>query len=102
MRIYIKGRYVGRGLVSMEECRATELRSIDFYLVNNEEELLKVVARLEKLQKDKKGKGKKDCNNRIEQEKMDQLRSMKLHGQFGRDTDDKKLGNHVTGSEMEI
>ena len=102
MRIYIKGRYVGRGLVSVKECCATELRSIDFYLVNNEEELLKVVARLEKLQKDKKGKGKKDCNNRIEQEKMDQLRSMKLQGQFGRDTDDKKLGNHVTGSEMEI
>ena len=101
MRIYIKGRYVGRGLVSVKECCATELRSIDFYLVNNEEELLKVVARLEKLQKDKID-GKKDCNNRIEQEKMDQLRSMKLHGQFGRDTDDKKLGNHVTGSEMEI
>ena len=33
---------------------------------------------------------KKDCNNKIEQGKIDQLRSMKLHGQFGRDTDDKK------------
>ena len=31
----------------MEECCAAELRSIDFYLVNSEEELLKVVARLE-------------------------------------------------------
>ena len=36
----------------MEECRAAELRSIDFYLVNSEEESLKVVARLEKLEKD--------------------------------------------------
>ena len=34
-----------------------------------------------------------DYNNRIEQEKMDQLKSMKLHCQFGRDTDDKKSGN---------
>ena len=47
MRIYIKRRYGGRGLISVEECCAAELRSIDFYLVNSEEELLKVVARLE-------------------------------------------------------
>ena len=88
MRIYIKRRYGGRGLISVEECCAAELRSIDFYLVNSEEELLK---RLEKLEKDKI-EGKKDYNNRIEQEKMDQLRSMKLCGQFGRDTDNKKSG----------
>ena len=50
---------------------------------------MKVVARLEKFGKDKIG-SKKDYNDRIEQEKMDQLRSMKLHGQFGRDTDNKK------------
>ena len=31
-------------------------------------------------------------NNRIEQEKIDQLRSMKLHGHCGRDTDDKISG----------
>ena len=53
MRIYIKRRYGGRGLISVEECCAAVLRSIDFYLVNSEEELLKVVARLEKLEKDK-------------------------------------------------
>ena len=75
----------------MEECCAAELRSIDFYLVNSEEELLKLVARLEKLDEGKID-GKKDYNNRIEQERMDQLRRMKLNGQFGRDTDDKKSG----------
>ena len=90
MRIYIKRRYGGRGLISVEECCAAELRSIDFYLANSEEELLKVVARLEKLGKDKI-ESKKDYNKRIEQEKTDQLRSMKLHGQFERDTDDKKI-----------
>ena len=65
MRIYIKSRYGGRGLISMEECCAAKLRSIDFYLANSEEELLKVLARLEKLEKDKT-EGKKDWNNRIE------------------------------------
>ena len=81
MRIYIKRRYGGRGLISVEVCCAAELRSIDFYLTNSEEELLKVVARSKNLGKDKI-ENKKDCNNRIEQEKTDQLRSMKLHGQF--------------------
>ena len=75
--------------ISVEECCAAELRSIGFYLANREEELLKVVARLEKLGKDKT-ESKKDYSNRIEQEKMDQLRSIKLHGQFERDTGDKQ------------
>ena len=46
------------------------------------------MARLEKSGKDKI-ESKKNYNNRIEQEKIDQLRSMKLHGQFGRDADEK-------------
>ena len=37
MRIYIKHRYGRRGLISVKECCAAELRSIDFYLVNSEE-----------------------------------------------------------------
>ena len=48
MRAYIKRRYGGRGLINVEECCATELKNIDFYLVNSKEDLLKVVARLEK------------------------------------------------------
>ena len=49
------------------------------------------MARSEKLEQDELG-SKKDYSNRTEQEKMDQLRSMKLHVQFERDTDDKKSG----------
>ena len=89
MRICIKRSYGGRCLITVEECCAAELRSIDFYLANSEEELLKAVARLEKLGKDK-NESKKNYSNRIQQEKMDQLKSMKLHGQFESDTDDKK------------
>ena len=62
IRIYIKRRYGGQGLISVEECCAAELRSIDFYLANSEEELLKVVAKLEELGKDKI-ESKKDYND---------------------------------------
>ena len=48
----------------MDELCAAELRSIYFYLAKSEEKLLKVVARLEKLVKDKI-ESKKDYNNRI-------------------------------------
>ena len=51
MRIFIEHRYEGQGVISVEKFFAPELRSIDFYLANSEEELLKVVARLEKLGK---------------------------------------------------
>ena len=89
MRIYIKRMYGGQGLISVEECCAAELRSIDFYLENSEDELLKLVVSLEKLEKNKIEKIT-DYINRTEQEKIDQLRSMKLDGQFGRDIYDKK------------
>ena len=49
----------------MEECCAAELRSIDFYLSNREEGLVKVVTRLEKLGKDKI-ESKSDYSSRIE------------------------------------
>ena len=64
MRVCIKRNYGGRDLVSVEKFCAADSRSIDFYLANSEEELLKVMARLEKLAKDKV-EDKKDYNNRI-------------------------------------
>ena len=69
MRIYIKRMYKGRGLISVEKWCAAELRSIDFYLDNSEEELLKVVARSEKLEKEEI-ESKKDYNNRIQKKKL--------------------------------
>ena len=47
------------------------------------------VRRLQKLGTDET-ENEIDYNSRREQEKIDEIRSMKLHGQFGRDTDDKK------------
>ena len=37
MKVYIKRRHGGRGLIGEEECCTAELRIIDFYLVNSEE-----------------------------------------------------------------
>ena len=65
MAIYLKPRDDGRGLISLEESYAAELRSIDFYLANSEEELLKVGPRLEKSKKDKI-KSKRDYSNKRE------------------------------------
>ena len=50
---------------------------------------MKVVTRLGKLGKDKI-ESKNNYTNKIEQKKIDELRTMKLHGQLGRETDDKK------------
>ena len=90
MRIYMKRRCEGIGVISVEECCA-ELRSINIYLASSEERLLKAVARIQKLGKDKI-ESKNDYSSRIEREKIDKVGRMKLHGKSGRDTDNKKSG----------
>ena len=79
--LYIKQKYGGQGLINMEECSVTELRRIDHYLANSDEMLLKVVARLEKLDKDKI-ESNTEYNKRIQRDKIDKLKGMKPHGQF--------------------
>ena len=64
-------------------------------------ELLKVVARLEKLEKDKI-EGKKDYKIRIEQEKMDQLKSMNCMVSLEGIQTIKNQEVHGSGSKMEI
>ena len=46
-------------------------------------------SRLTRLEKFDKIESKNDYKSRIEREKIDELRSMNLHGQFGRDKDEK-------------
>ena len=88
----------------MEEWCAAELRSIDFYLANSEERLLKVVARLEKLGKDK--------IERIQQKRLQQQNIKRKNGPFKKCEiawsflleiqTIKNRKNHGAGSEMEI
>lgn len=97
MRIYIKHKYGGQGLISVEECCPAESRSIDHYLANSDEMLLKVAARPEKLDKDKI-----ETKNEYKKRKIDELRDMQLHGQYlnGIQTI-KNQKNHETGSDLE-
>ena len=50
-RIYIKCRYGGRGLISVEEYCAAELRSIYFYLVNSEKRITESCGKVRKIRK---------------------------------------------------
>ena len=61
MRIYIKHKYGGWRLINVEKWSVAESRSTDHCLANSDEMILKVVARLEKLDK-------------IEKKKMDTIR----------------------------
>lgn len=66
MKIYIKNHYGQRILISVKQCYAEELINIDNYLANNDEMLLKVVERVQKLDKDEI-ELKNDYKKRIKQ-----------------------------------
>ena len=91
-RLYMKRKNGGRGLISIEDCVAGERRTLDFYLANSDEVLLKHVA-------EKNGLDKSNIENkhayktRIEQEKIHKWKSMPLHGQFEEQTEKIKTPN---------
>ena len=66
MKIYIKNHYGQRILISVKQCYEEELINIDNYLANNDEMLLKVVERVQKLDKDEI-ELKNDYKKRIKQ-----------------------------------
>ena len=101
MKIYNKSKYGGREMISMEECCAAESRSIDHYLANSDEMLLKAAARLEKLDKDKT-KRKNEYSKRKERKKIHELRGMQLLEKFGKIQTIKSQKNHGTDSGMDF
>ena len=89
LRVYMRRKEGGRGLISVEECWANELRSLHHYLANSEEMLLKSVATEEELDKDQI-ESKEEYNKRLAIEIKKEMENMKLHGQFERDTKEIK------------
>jgi hypothetical protein len=85
VRVYMKRKNGGRGLIGVEDCVGGELRSVHHYLSNSHEELLKLVAKEEGLDNNSLEE-KAQYKKRIEEEKMKGLTNMKLHGQHERDT----------------
>ena len=89
MKLYVKRKNGGKGLIGVEECWAAEMRNIDYYVANSKEKLLKVVARLERLDREKI-EGKEEYKTRMEREKIETIEGMELHGQFERQTKGEK------------
>ena len=89
LRVYIRRKNGGRGLIGVEDCVGGELRNVHHYLANSHEVLLAAVAKEEGLEKESIEK-KERYKERIEREKMEELERMKLHGQFERDTKELK------------
>ena len=75
--------------MSIEECVASEMRNLDYYLVNSHETLLNFVAKEKGLVKERI-EGKEEYKRRVEKEKKDSFIAMKMHGQFERDTKEIK------------
>ena len=75
----------GRDLIGVEDCVASELRSLDLYVVSSEEELLKYIATINNLVEENI-QGKEEYWRRIDVEKVTSREAVLLPGQFERDT----------------
>ena len=93
LRVYMKRKNGGRGLIGVEDCVGGELRNVHHYIKNSHEELLKLVAKEEGLE-DKILEDKLQYKKRIETEKLEAFTKMQLHGQYERNT--KHLKNEKT------
>ena len=52
IRLFMKRKHGVRGLISIEECVASEIRNLDEYIANSKEETLSFVAKEIPLQPD--------------------------------------------------
>lgn len=88
-RLYMKRKRGGRGLISVEECVNSEKRNLKEYVANSKEELLKHVAKVRGVEKEKV-EGKEEFKNRVQKEREEAIAQMPLHGQFERETGELK------------
>ena len=79
LRLYIKRKEGGKGLISVEDCVKLERANLKSYVSESEEWLLKEVASMELVKSVESGT---DYKKRIEAERKETLRSKPLHGKF--------------------
>ena len=79
LRLYIKRKEGGKGLISVEDCVKMERANLKSYVSESEEWLLKEVASMELVKSVESGT---DYKKRIEAERKETLRSKPLHGKF--------------------
>ena len=74
----------GRALIWVDECVASEHRSLDLYVASSEEELQKYITTNNLVEGNIEGK--EEYKRRIDVEKKTLTEAMPLHEQFERDT----------------
>ena len=89
-RLYMKRKEGGRGLISIRSCVDNEIRSLNEYIANSDEELLMFAADTLDLNANNI-ETKDDFQKRLAREKAAELKAMKLHGQFENDTKEVKV-----------
>ena len=88
-RLYMQRKNGGRGLIGIQDCVAAERRTLDYYLVHSEEELLQYVSNSLGLDGERI-ESKEAHKSRLEAERKQHWKSMPLHGQFENETTDLK------------
>ena len=83
-RLYLARKEGGRGLISCEECVNVEVQSLDMYLSESEEWILKFVGGEKRLSEVKDPDLFKKC---LKEEKRSQWLEKPLHGRFLKDTE---------------
>ena len=79
LRLYIKRKEGGKGLIRVEDCVKMERANLKSYVSESEEWLLKEVAAMELVKSVESGD---EYKKRIEAERKENLRSKPLHGSF--------------------
>lgn len=77
LRLYTPPKLGGRGLIGVEECVASKLRTLDLYVASSEEKLLKFIATTNNLEEENV-EGKEECRRRIDVEKKTLREAMPL------------------------
>ena len=85
----------------MRDCEDSQVRNPHEYIANNEDELF--IFATDALGLDAATIAEKDkFQKRLASSKLNQLKGMKLHGQFANETEEKILRGPGTGSAMDM
>lgn len=89
-RLYMKRKEGGRGLISIRDCVDAEIRNLNAYIANSDEELFQFASA--SLNLDPAAiEEKENFQKRLSTQRRTELKSMKLHGQFENDTEEVKV-----------
>ena len=104
LRLYMKRKEGGRGLISVEECVRLEEKGLCEYVKASKEWMLKEVVQMDGVLKEQE-ESRDDYRERKERERKEGLDEKVFHGKFFRDTKevaDARSRNWVSGGYMAV